>query len=119
MIFCLQEEFEFRLTPKTKTFGEDITETKCLGRWLAEGHVAYEGFIEDEFILTNFVLFNENQFAVMFLGQNITKIYTRLEMEEIGNLVGDDEVPINNGTSAGDDAGAMARAEEGQQVCSY
>ena len=82
MIFCLQEEFEFRLPAKTEIFGEDITETKCLGRWPAEVHTAFDGFTNDSFIQANFVLFNENQFAVMFLELNCTFIYTRFETDE-------------------------------------
>ena len=80
MIVSLQEEFEFRLPQNTKIYGGDITETKCLGRWPAEAHIAYDGFTNDSFIPANFVLFNEDQFAVMFLELNSTALYTRLEI---------------------------------------
>ena len=81
MIYCLQEELEFQLPPKTEIYGGgDITPTKCLGRWPAKVHVAGEGFTNDSFIPANFVLFNENKFAVMFLELNSTAIYTRMEI---------------------------------------
>ena len=60
--------------------GEEIAETKCLGRWPAVAHVAYDGFTDDSFIPANFVLFNEDKFAVMFLELNSTAIYTRMEI---------------------------------------
>ena len=60
--------------------GEDMTETRCLGRWPAEAHVAAHWFTDDSFIPANFVLFNEDQFAVMFLELNSTAIYTRMEI---------------------------------------
>ena len=60
--------------------GEEITETRCLGRWPAEAHVAHHGFTNDSFIPASFVLFNENKFAVMFLELNSTAIYTRMEI---------------------------------------
>ena len=80
IISCFQEDFEFRLPPKTEIAGEDITETRCLGRWPAEGHIAHQGFTDDSFIPANFVLFNQDQFAVMFLELNSTAIYTRMEI---------------------------------------
>ena len=86
MIFCLQEELEFQLPPRTEiSGGGDITSTKCLGRWPAKVHVAGEGFPDDSFIPANFVLLNNNQFAVMIIQLNSAQIYTRLETEEICN----------------------------------
>ena len=75
-----QGEFKFRLPQYTDMDGEEITETRCLGRWPAEAHVAHHGFTNDSFIPANFVLFNENKFAVMFLELNSTAIYTRMEI---------------------------------------
>ena len=43
-------------------------------------HAAGPGFTDDSFIPANFVLFNENKFAVMFLDLNSTAIYTRMEI---------------------------------------
>ena len=83
MIFSLQEEFEFRLPQTTKIYGGDITETKCLGRWPAEVHLAYDGFTNASFEPANFVLFNENQFAVIFLQEDRTFTYTRLETSPV------------------------------------
>ena len=60
--------------------GDEITETRCLGRWPAEAHIATDGFTDDSFIPASFVLFNQDQFAVMFLGLNSTAIYTRMEI---------------------------------------
>ena len=83
MFFSLQEEFEFRLPQKTRIFGGDITETKCLGRWPAELHTALKGFTGDYFFPANFVLLNENQFAVIFLQEDRTFTYTRLETSPV------------------------------------
>ena len=116
MIFSLQEEFEFRLPQKTLIYGGDITETKCLGRWPAEFHVASEGFTDDYFRPANFVLFNENKFAVIYLEGNSTDIYTRLDNGEFLNSSGDGGVTTNTETSAGDDGGVTGRAENDQQV---
>ena len=118
MIFSLQEELDLRLPPKTEILGGDITETKCLGRWPAEHHTASEGFTDASFWPANFVLLNENKFAVIDLKYNRTFTYTRLETEGVLNSVGDgdDEVTTNSETSAGEDVGATARAENDQQV---
>ena len=78
--YLQQGDFQFRLPPYTDMDGEEIAETRCLGRWPAEAHVAYGGFTNDSFIPASFVLFNEDQFAVMFLGLNSTAIYTRMEI---------------------------------------
>ena len=88
----------------------------CLGRWPAEYHVAFEGFIDASFEPANFALLNENHFAVMYCNANTTINYTRLETEEIVNLAGDGEVTTNTETSAGDDVGATVEAEKDQQV---
>ena len=88
MIFYLQEEFEFppQLPPQTEIDGNDTTPTNCLGRWPAEVHVACYGFTNDSFIPANFVLLNEDQFAVILPGRNSTYLYNRLkETEEICN----------------------------------
>lgn len=75
-----QRDFQFRLPPYTDMEGEELTETRCQGRWPAEGHIAHHGFTDDSFIPANFVLFNQDQFAVMFLELNSTAIYTRMEI---------------------------------------
>ena len=49
-------------------------------KWKFSENVAYDGFTNDSFIPANFVLFNEDQFAVMFLELNSTAIYTRMKI---------------------------------------
>jgi len=56
-----------------------IKKTQCVGRWAAEAQIASHMFQDPQMIEANFVLFNEDEFAVMFLDLNTISMFHRLK----------------------------------------
>jgi len=52
--------------------------THCAGRWKCRCQIAGVGFINEETIPGNFIIFNENLFAVIFLELNSLSLYSRV-----------------------------------------
>ena len=78
-LICQESEDTLRLPPYMEVEA-DIPTAGCLGRWPAEAHVASFGFNDDSFIPANFILFNQDQFAVIFLELYSLSVYTRMEI---------------------------------------
>ena len=57
----------------------DLKHDKCLGRWLGEAQIAWPNYRNPSFIPAHFILFNEDEFAVMFLGINCVLMYHRVK----------------------------------------
>jgi len=55
-----------------------IDRKKCLGRWPAEAQVAAHMFQDPHFIPANFILFDEDEFAVMFLDIFCISLFRRV-----------------------------------------
>jgi len=53
--------------------------TQCKGRWAAEAQIASHMFQDPQFIQANFVLFSEDEFAVMFLDLNCVSVFHRVK----------------------------------------
>eukprot|EP00092_Neocalanus_flemingeri_P002821 GFUD01003019.1.p1 GENE.GFUD01003019.1~~GFUD01003019.1.p1 ORF type:complete len:392 (-),score=91.25 GFUD01003019.1:223-1398(-) len=53
--------------------------TQCRGRWAAEAQIASQMFQDPQFIQANFVLFSEDEFAVMFLDLNSISTFHRVK----------------------------------------
>ena len=70
--------YDFQIPPSMYCEG-DITWDKCRGRWLGEAQVAGSNYHHPSFIPANFILFNEDEFAVMFLGLNCISMYKRVK----------------------------------------
>ena len=54
-----------------------VTWRDCLGRWPAEVQIASQMFQDSQFILANFVLFSQDEFALMLLDLNTISLYHR------------------------------------------
>jgi len=52
--------------------------TSCKGRWAAEAQIASHMFQDPQLIEANFVLFSEDEFAVMFLDLNSVSMFHRV-----------------------------------------
>jgi len=52
--------------------------THCVGRWKCRCQIAGVGFINEEMIPGNFIIFNENLFAVLFLELNSLSLYSKV-----------------------------------------
>ena len=57
----------------------DLKHNKCLGRWFGEAQIASTNYQNPSFIPCNFILFNEDEFAVMFLGIHVMAMYHRVK----------------------------------------
>ena len=53
--------------------------TTCKGRWLAEAQIASHMFQDPQLIEANFILFSEDEFAVMFLDLNSVSLFHRVK----------------------------------------
>ena len=53
--------------------------SKCLGRWVGEAQIAAHMFVDSSFIPANFILFSEDEFAVMFLDLNCISLFCRVK----------------------------------------
>jgi len=73
-------KLKFRIPDRchgTENFPENLN--WCMGRWSCECQIAGNGYTNPEMILGNFILFNENLFAVLFLDLNSLSLYRRVE----------------------------------------
>jgi len=52
--------------------------TSCKGRWAAEAQIASHMFQDPQMIEANFVLFSQDEFAVMFLDLNSVSLFHRV-----------------------------------------
>jgi len=53
--------------------------TTCKGRWAAEAQIASHMFQDPQLIEANFILFSEDEFAVMFLDLNSVSLFHRVK----------------------------------------
>merc|ERR1711915_1151502 len=53
----------------------------CLGRWSCKCQVARHGFLEPSFIPGNFILFSEDEFAVLFLDLSSISLFRRVDKQ--------------------------------------
>jgi len=60
-----------------ENFPESLTH--CKGRWSCKCQIAGNGFTDPEMIPGNFIMFNENLFAVLFLELNSLSMYVRVK----------------------------------------
>ena len=67
------------LVPHSMYMEGDLPHDKCLGRWLGEAQIAQTNYQNPSFIPAHFILFNEDEFAVMFLGLNCISMYHRVK----------------------------------------
>jgi len=56
-----------------------VKRTNCKGRWAAEAQIASHMFQDPQFIQANFILFTEDEFAVMFLDINSISMFHRVK----------------------------------------
>jgi len=73
------KKYDF-LIPEEMLERDKISWRTCLGRWVAEAHIAGDMFVDDQFIPANFILFNQDQFAVMFLDLNCITLFNRVNI---------------------------------------
>ena len=78
-----EEEYKFHMPQDMFEMDDDerslLQKKTCLGRWAAEAQVAGHGFTHPSFIPANFILFSEDEFAVMFLDLlDVTAVYHRI-----------------------------------------
>lgn len=64
--------------PKDMIERVPIRWTTCKGRWAAEAQIASHMFQDPQLIEANFVLFSEDEFAVMFLDLNCVSMFHRV-----------------------------------------
>ena len=67
------------IVPHSMYMEGDFTKDKCLGRWLGEAQIASTNYQNPSFIPAHFILFNENEFAVMFLELYLVSMYHRVK----------------------------------------
>ena len=76
------EEYKFQIPEDMFEMDDDeqslLQKKTCQGRWAAEAQVAGHHFTGPTFISANFILFSENEFAVMFLDLQSTSVYHRV-----------------------------------------
>ena len=73
------KKYDF-LIPEEMLERDKISWRSCQGRWVAEAHIAGDMFVDDQFIPANFILFNQDQFAVMFLDLNCITLFNRVNI---------------------------------------
>ena len=66
------------LVPESMNVRVPIPWDKCLGRWVGEAQIAAHMFVDSSFIPANFILFSEDEFAVMFLDLNCISMFHRV-----------------------------------------
>lgn len=67
------------VVPHSMYMDGNFTYDKCIGRWLGEAQIASTNYQNPSFIPAHFILFNEDEFAVMFLGLNCISMYYRVK----------------------------------------
>ena len=67
------------LVPENMNVRVPIPWSKCLGRWVGEAQIAAHMFVDSSFIPANFLLFSEDEFAVMFLDLNCISMFYRVK----------------------------------------
>ena len=76
-----EEEYKFQMPQDMFEMDDDerslLQKKTCVGRWAAEAQVAGHGFTHPSFIPANFILFSEDEFAVMVLDLQCTSLYHR------------------------------------------
>ena len=70
-------DYDF-LVPESMNVRVPIPWNKCLGRWVGEAQIAAHMFVDSSFIPANFILFSEDEFAVMFLDLNCISMFHRV-----------------------------------------
>ena len=67
------------LVPESMNERIPIPHRKCLGRWVGEAQIAAHMFVDSSFIPANFILFSQDEFAVMFLDLNCISMFYRVQ----------------------------------------
>lgn len=75
--FCVEDSQDLKFKIQLPSPGEG----QYLGRWIAEGHIADDGFTNDSFVPANFILFDEDEFAVsILLWSGHVRVFKRIEI---------------------------------------
>ena len=81
-IATVEEEYKFQIPEDMFEMDDDeqslLQKKTCQGRWAAEAQVAGHHFTGSTFISANFILFSEDEFAVMCLDLQCTALYHRV-----------------------------------------
>ena len=72
------DTYDFRV-PESMVERIPIPFEKCLGRWVGEAQIAAHMFVDSSFIPANFILFSQDEFAVMFLDLNCISMFYRVK----------------------------------------
>lgn len=72
------DNYDF-LVPESMNERIPIPHRKCLGRWVGEAQIAAHMFVDSSFIPANFILFSQDEFAVMFLDLNCISMFYRVQ----------------------------------------